>query len=456
MQKPQNDSASKQMKILPSQIESLEASVLTLILNNPSIVDKYGLTPEHFTTPTIRLILETAFEVMNEHDRISLPLLHQAIPNKEVHNEVAKYWRDAKDPENIDVKSQDFYVRQISQAMRQRKIDSVLQDYDNGLISPNALAGKIEEASRQESKLERVRSITMADGVRMMFNYIQNPDTESRISTGFSELDRMLVGGLAKQELTVLAARPSVGKTAFTLNMSTNMGKENPKTGKTSVGYFSGETGFMPLLFRVVAAECNIDMTRLQTSDVVKVDMDLINRFVNRAQDMSELPMSIHDSGGWDVYEIRRQIIRDMELHGNENYVAFIDHLGKIKKHTNHTRDDLNVGAITFELKQIAIELNIHIVLLSQLNRNTESRQDKRPTLGDLRNSGDIEQDADVVIFLYRDDYYNKETEDANTIEVIVAKSRNTGQGQIKLAFKKEYQKMVQLHFDSVGYAPPA
>lgn len=428
---------------------------MTLILNNPSIVDKYGLTPEHFTTPTIRLILETAFEVMHEHDRISLPLLHQAIPNKEVHDEVATYWRNAKDPENIDVKSQDFYVRQISQAMRQRKIDSVLMDYENGLISPNTLAAKIEEASRQESKLERVRSITMKDGMRMFFNYIQNPETQSRISTGFSELDRMFVGGFSKQELTVIAARPSVGKTALTLNMATNMAKEKP-TGRTAVGYFSGETGFMPLLFRVVAAECNIDMAKLQTSDVVKVDMDLINRFVNRAQDMSDLPISIHDSGGWDVHEIRRQIIRDMELHGEKDYVAFIDHLGKIKKHTNHSRDDLNVGEITFELKQIAIELDIHIVLLSQLNRNTESRQDKRPTLGDLRNSGDIEQDADVVIFLYRDDYYNKETEDANTIELIVAKSRNTGQGQVKLAFKKEYQKMVQLHFDSVGYAPPA
>lgn len=435
-------------RIRAEQLPSLERSALTLILNKPELADTYDIEGEHFTSAVLRVIFEAAKEVGREHGTISLPLLRNQIGSPEINDQIKEFWEEAKDPFNVDMPSADYFMGEICRALRERKIDKVLTDYQLGLISPGDLPNQIALVSYDATVKKEARSKTMKELVFEYYEYMMNPETAAKIKSGFSDLDKLLVGGFAKQELSIVAARPSVGKTATTLNIATNIAKETASKRRGAVGYFSGETGFDGLMHRVIASETNVDMNRLQTPENIKVDIDAHERFHNKAQELSEMPISVHQSGGWDVFEIRRQIIEDMRLHGEEDYVAIIDHIGKIKKHTNYSRDDLNVGQITFELKKIAIELNIHIMLLSQLNRNTESRQDKRPTLADLRNSGDLEQDADVVIFLYRDDYYDKEAEDANTIELILAKSRNSATGQLKLAFRKEFQKIVQLHYD--------
>lgn len=420
------------------------------MLMNPTLINIHQVTPDYFTVPTYRAVFEGVTELSKVHDVITLPLLKSVIPNQELYPLVREFWQEAKDEFNIDAGNVPFWMGNLTRAYREREVDKVLAQYEAGEINPADLADHISEANKERINLTRPRTMTMRDLTTMYFNYMQNPDSQSKISTGYRSLDQLLVGGFAKQELSIVSARPSVGKTAVTLNLSTNMARQ-----ETAVGYFSGETGFMGLMHRIVASEMNLDMVKLQTPSIVSTDEEVFMKFANHAQTLADMKISVHDSGGWNVYEIRRQIIEDMKLHGAENYVAIIDHLGKITPHTNHSRHDLNVGEITFALKRIAQELDIHIVLLSQLNRNTEQRQDKRPTLADLRNSGDIEQDADVVIFLYRDDYYDKETEDANTMEMIVAKSRNSGLGHIKVTYRKEYQKILE-QYEQANYSPPA
>jgi replicative DNA helicase len=270
------------------------------------------------------------------------------------------------------------------------------------------------------------------------------------IATGFTELDK-ITAGFQRNDLIIVGARPSVGKTAFALNISQNVAT---KTGE-NVAIFSLEMGAEQLVMRMLCAEGNIDAQRLRTGSLTDEDWGKLTMAMGS---LSNAGIFIDDTPGIRVSEIRAKSRRLKQEQGGLGMIL-IDYLqlvqGSGRSGENRQQE---VSEISRSLKALARELEVPVIALSQLSRGVEQRQDKRPMMSDIRESGSIEQDADIVAFLYRDDYYDKESENKNIIEIIIAKQRNGPTGTVSLAFIKEYNKFVNLErrFDDSAMPPGA
>ncbi|MDF2903631.1 MAG: replicative helicase [Bacillus sp. (in: firmicutes)] len=269
------------------------------------------------------------------------------------------------------------------------------------------------------------------------------------IATGFSELDRM-TAGFQRNDLIIVGARPSVGKTAFALNIAQNVAT---KTGE-NVAIFSLEMGAEQLVMRMLCAEGNINAQNLRTGALTDEDWGKLTMAMGS---LSNAGIFIDDTPGVRIGEIRSKCRRLKQEHGLG--MVLIDYLQLIQGdgRSGENRQQ-EVSEISRTLKQLARELEVPVIALSQLSRGVEQRQDKRPMMSDIRESGSIEQDADIVAFLYRDDYYDKETENKNIIEIIIAKQRNGPVGTVQLAFVKEYNKFVNLEtrYGDASFSPGA
>ncbi|MCM3726845.1 replicative DNA helicase [Neobacillus cucumis] len=263
------------------------------------------------------------------------------------------------------------------------------------------------------------------------------------ISTGFAELDRM-TAGFQRNDLIIVGARPSVGKTAFALNIAANVATKTAE----NVAIFSLEMGAEQLVMRMLCSEGNIDAQRLRTGSLTDDDWGKLTMAMGS---LSNSGIFIDDTPGVRISDIRSKCRRLQQEHGLGmiliDYLQLI--LGSGRSGENRQQE---VSEISRSLKQLARELKVPVIALSQLSRGVEQRQDKRPMMSDIRESGSIEQDADIVAFLYRDDYYDKESENKNIIEIIIAKQRNGPTGTVALAFVKEYNKFVNLE---TRYEPP-
>jgi len=265
------------------------------------------------------------------------------------------------------------------------------------------------------------------------------------IATGFTDLDRM-TAGFQRNDLIIVAARPSVGKTAFALNVAQSIAVKE----RENVAIFSLEMGAEQLVMRMLCAEGNIDAQVLRTGQLQDADWE---KLMMAMGSLSNAGIFIDDTPGVRINEIRAKCRRLKQEHGLG--MILIDYLqliqGSGRPGENRQQE---VSEISRSLKGLARELQVPVIALSQLSRGVEQRQDKRPMMSDLRESGSIEQDADIVAFLYRDDYYDKESESKNMIEIIIAKQRNGPTGTVTLAFRKEYNKF--LNVDWSQYTPPA
>ena len=254
------------------------------------------------------------------------------------------------------------------------------------------------------------------------------------LSTGLKTLDSV-TRGLQKSDLVIVAARPAMGKTAFVLNLATHVALQ----GKT-VAFFSLEMPREQLMHRIFCAEGQIDATHLARGEL---DDDEWSRLVNVADRMLKAELYFDDTSSTTVMDIRTRARRLRAEHGLD--LIAIDYLHLIHAPGRAENRTLAVAEMTRSLKVLARELEVPIVVLSQLSRATEGRSDKRPMLSDLRESGSIEQDADIVMFLYREDYYNQDTENANITELSIAKHRNGATDTVRLFFQKEYTRFRDL-----------
>ncbi|MHA6484496.1 replicative DNA helicase [Paenibacillus sp. strain BS8-2] len=256
------------------------------------------------------------------------------------------------------------------------------------------------------------------------------------IPSGFDDLDRM-TAGFQRNDLIIVAARPSVGKTAFALNIAQNVGVR----AKETVAIFSLEMSAAQLVQRMICAEGQIDGSRMRTGRFENDDWDRMTMAIGS---LADAVIQIDDTPGITVNEIRAKCRRLKKERGLG--MILIDYLQLIqgggRRGANRQEE---VSQISRTLKQIARELEVPVIALSQLSRGVEQRQDKRPMMSDLRESGAIEQDADIVAFLYRDDYYDKESEKKNIIEIIISKQRNGPVGTVELVFLKNFNKFVNL-----------
>ncbi|WP_216831646.1 replicative DNA helicase [Alkalihalobacterium elongatum] len=256
------------------------------------------------------------------------------------------------------------------------------------------------------------------------------------IATGFVELDRM-TAGFQRNDLIIVAARPSVGKTAFALNIAQNVATKTDE----NVAIFSLEMSASQLVQRILCAEGNIDAQKMRTGQLEPEDWQKLTMAMGS---LSKAGIYIDDTPGVKVNDIRAKCRRLKQEKGLG--MILIDYLQLIQGSGRGGENrQQEVSEISRTLKAIARELEVPVIALSQLSRGVESRQDKRPMMSDIRESGSIEQDADIVAFLYRDDYYDKESENKNIIEIIIAKQRNGPVGTVELAFVKEYNKFVNL-----------
>ena len=257
------------------------------------------------------------------------------------------------------------------------------------------------------------------------------------LATGFKDLDR-LTSGLQNSDLILVAARPSMGKTAFTLNIASNVAIREKK----AVAFFSLEMSKEQLVQRMLCAEASIDSQKLRIGELEDDDW---TKLINAADRLSGAPIFIDDTAGISVLEMRSKARRLKVEH--DLSLIIIDYLqlmqGSGGKGGENRQQE--ISEISRSLKGLARELGVPVIALSQLSRSVESRQVKKPMLSDLRESGSLEQDADIVAFLYREDYYNPDTENKNITEIIVAKHRNGPVDSVQLFFHKQFTRFADL-----------
>ncbi|GAB7232178.1 replicative DNA helicase [Facklamia hominis] len=265
------------------------------------------------------------------------------------------------------------------------------------------------------------------------------------LPSGYIELDK-LTAGFQPDQLIILAARPSVGKTAFALNIAQNVATRF----SIPVVIFSLEMNALDMVYRMICAEGNINASNLRTGQLTDDEWSSLTVATDTLKDA---PIFIDDSAGIKVSEIRAKCRRLKQENPNLGLIV-IDYLQLIDGNGRENRQQ-EVSEISRQLKKLAKELGVPVLALSQLSRGLEQRQNKRPILSDIRESGSIEQDADIVAFLYRDDYHQKDEEEPdkqddlpdNVVEVIIAKNRAGARDTVKLLFKKEYNKFSSLSF---------
>ncbi|MDD2202116.1 MAG: replicative DNA helicase [Firmicutes bacterium] len=255
------------------------------------------------------------------------------------------------------------------------------------------------------------------------------------LSTGFAEVDNML-SGLQPSELIVIAGRPSMGKTAFALNIAEHVGATEGKP----VLIFSLEMSREQLAQRMLCSQATVDGQRLRRGNLLEADWERLSHAIGR---LSEAPIFIDDSPSATALDIRTRARRLKAEQGLS--LIIIDYLQLVQGHARSENRNQEIAEITRSLKTLARELQVPVVSLAQLSRAVEATADKRPLLSHLRESGEIEQSADVVAFIYREDYYKPDTERRNIAEIIIAKQRNGPTGTIELAWQREYTRFRNL-----------
>ena len=290
----------------------------------------------------------------------------------------------------------------------------------------------------------RKDSVSARDAVKEAFRILSeryaNRGQITGVSTGFADLDN-LTSGLQPSDLIIVAARPSMGKTAFALNIAETAALRHKK----AVAVFSMEMSASQLAFRLISSVGRIHQQHLRNGDLEEEDWP---RVTNAIALLSEAKIFIDDTPGLSPVEMRSRARRLHREHGGLGLIV-IDYLQLMAVPGNTENRATEISEISRSLKGLAKELNVPVIALSQLNRSLEQRADKRPMMSDLRESGAIEQDADVIMFIYRDEYYNKESADRGLAEIIVGKQRNGPTDTVKLTFLGHYTKFENYAADS-------
>ena len=333
------------------------------------------------------------------------------------------------------------YVRIIREKSMNRQLihvgtEIVVQAYED---EPKAMEFAQQEIFRlaQQGTTSTMSGIkdVVASSLDLINERRANPGTLMGVSTGFYDLDTY-TSGLQKSDLLILAARPSMGKTGFALNIASHVALRERK----HVLIFSLEMDKVQLATRMLSSLAEVDAQRIRSGEISD---EQFNSIQLAAGQLGNAPISIDDAGGLTVAELRTRA-RKVMMEEGELGLVIIDYLqlmeGASDKAENRTTE---VSAISRGLKSIARELRCPVLALSQLSRAVESRQDKKPMLSDLRESGAIEQDADLVMFIYRDEYYNKDSERQGLADIIIAKQRNGPVGDIELLYRSNLTKFM-------------
>ena len=438
-------------KVMPNNLEA-EESVLGACFLSKYALQKAteNLLPESFYNEKNAKIFSSMLALQEEKTPIDLTTITSYLKKKNELNEVGgvEYLTEVLNfvPTASNV---DYYIQTVEETAILRKLietanDIATEGYRND-ESINEILDSSEKKilsivkNRKSSEFRSIKEVlakTQSDLERLS----EYKNEITGLATGWYDLDK-LTTGLHPNEFIIIAARPAMGKTAFALNLATHAAMTQNK----SVAVFNLEMSAEQLAMRILSSLGQIEGFKLRTGNLMNNDWKRINEAVSQ---LSNTNLVIDDTPGITIGEIRAKCRR---LASSEKGLALvvIDYLQLISGGKNYGANrQQEVSDISRSLKTLAMELNIPIIALSQLSRSVEGREDKRPIMSDLRESGSIEQDADIVSFLYRDDYYNKEarTEDNTSIsELIIGKHRNGPTTTIELLFKKNTSTFVNL-----------
>ncbi len=434
-------------RVPPQNVEAEQAVIGAVLLVPESLITAMeSLRSEDFYLTAHQRIFEAMIELGENNQPIDLVTLTAHLHDQQLLEEIGGVSYLTKLANAVPTAANMEYYAQIveEKSMLRRLIRTATNIVSDGYASSDDVGILLSDAEKQIMEIANRRSssgfISIRDVLMEVFEKVEflytNKGGTSGIPSGFVDLDRM-TAGFQRSDLIIVAARPSVGKTAFALNVAQNVGVRARET----VAIFSLEMSAAQLVQRIICAEANVDATRMRTGSLEGDDWEKLTMAIGA---LSEAEIYIDDTPGVTVADIRSKCRRLKKERGLG--MILIDYLqliqGRGKAGENRQQE---VSEISRTLKMIARELEVPVIALSQLSRGVEQRQDKRPMMSDLRESGSIEQDADIVAFLYRDDYYDKESEKKNIIEIIIAKQRNGPVGTVELAFLKNFNKFVNL-----------
>ena len=434
-------------RVLPHSIEAEQSVIGSMLMDRDAIIAASEIvTADEFYQHQYGVMFEAMVELFNEGKPVDLVTLQDRLKEKDVPPEVSSldFVRDiiTMVPTSANVR---FYANIVREKAVLRKLIKINEEIANTCYVGKE---KLEDilAMTEKSVFNLLQDRGGGDFVpirQVALNVLEKIEIASRnqgavtgIPTGFLDLDYK-TSGMQPSDFILIAARPSMGKTAFVLNLVDYISvKKN-----MPCMIFSLEMSKEQLVNRMLSMESNVDSQKLRTGSLIDSDWDAV---VEGIGIIGGSKLIIDDTPGISITELRSKC-RKMKLEYGLSMII-IDYLqlmsGSGRGGDNRQQE---ISEISRSLKALAREMNAPVVALSQLSRACETRQDHRPMLSDLRESGAIEQDADVVMFLYRDDYYNKDTDKPNVAEVIIAKQRNGPIGTVELLWRPEYTKFVNM-----------
>lgn len=433
-------------RILPHSVEAEQSVIGSMIMDREAIVVASELiTGEDFYNRQYGILFETMVELNDAGSPVDLVTLQNKLKEKDVPPEVSslEFVRDliTAVPTSANIK---YYANIVAEKATLRRLIRLNEEIANTCYAgKESLEYILEDTEKRVFQLVQKRTTDDFVPVRqIVMNAIDKIETASKnkgsvtgIPTGFIDLDYR-TAGMQPSDLILVAARPSMGKTAFELNLAQYMAFKKNMT----VALFSLEMSKEQLVNRMFSLESNVDAQKLRTGQLNDQEWE---RLIESAGTIGKSKLIIDDTPGISIAELRSKC-RKYKLE-HDLKIIMIDYLQLMSGSGRTESRQQEISDISRSLKALARELNVPVVALSQLSRAVEQRPDHRPMLSDLRESGAIEQDADVVMFLYRDDYYNHDSPEKGISEVIIAKQRNGPIGTVKLAWLPEYTKFANL-----------
>ena len=437
-----------QMERIPPHNEEAEQSVLGAILMDKEVFFDVSeiLSAEDFYSKANQEIYAAMLDLYRNGEALDIITVTEALSRRKTLESVGGRVYVAMLSAGVPTTANAVqYARIIAEKSMLRRIISaagtMTEESFNEALDSQQVLDHAEQSildiakTRQTSEYTEIKTV-MSSNIELIHERQANGGELPGLKTGFADIDD-ITGGFQKSDLIIVGARPSMGKTAFALNIAQYAAV---KEGKRVV-IFSLEMSKYLLGMRLLAMEARVDSKKLQRGDLDADDWDSINE---ASEALSKADILINDNSGISVMEIRNKC-RRMAAQKPLDLIV-IDYIGLIASDGRSENRQQEVSAISRYLKQLAREMDCPVIVLSQLSRGNEARQDKRPMLSDLRESGAIEQDADVVMFLHRDDYYKTpDKEKDNICEVIIAKQRNGETGTKKLSWLPKYTKFANI-----------
>jgi replicative DNA helicase len=452
MTRPQNPILSD-MNVPFSQ--EAEQATIGAVLVNPSVFVMLAafLKPEDFYLVRHQYIWKAMYNIQERNEPLDLVTVAEELTNTNKFDEMESYSYliklSTETPSSINAEA---YARLVERTSVRRRLMQVAEEIK--LLAQDEQSTLENVIADAEAKLFGVsdsqvkRSFTpLYEGLSNYYDHVERLTVESKgvigVPSGFTDLDQLL-GGFQRSDLLVFAGRPGMGKTAWMLSAALNSAKAGAR-----VAIFTMEMGVEQIVQRIVAMESGINVQNLRLGRLSTQEKSLFTEVVGR---LSRLNIYIDDTPALSPLEIRTKARRLAHEHGLD--IIIVDYMQLMNAGKGYENNRVQeISYISRSLKELARELNVPLISAAQLSRAVEQRNDKRPVLSDLRESGSIEQDADIVMFLYRDEVYNEATEFPNQADIIVAKHRNGPTGTISLYFEKSLTKFTDAVTHRVNFS---